>query len=334
LLRTPLQLAASIGNLPLVKLLFETYHADDSLIAPDGQIALRLAVSSGHREIVNYLPSRRGGGFLRWQTQHQVAIRRIKTALKKIRTFLKFFVWDIPKFFVWRAPKHLIVEPVVNGCKWCWGHRKGCLPWCKHQIQQIPVRAKRFGKAVWKGIKAVPKAAEEMRKAVWKFGTETLPRWLKKVAMWFWELLTKRIPKAIVIALKWIWNGLSSIAKAVWNVVLKAVSLLHTVFEAVITFLRNLTLKDIWNGFCDLLRAIFITFPNTLWSWIPKFGKASYRIMKTLFGTLGQVIWWIIVGIGWVVLYVPKKFWVILQSLGGSFGKAWYEVVVWFSPKA
>jgi hypothetical protein len=56
--------ASSIGSLPIVKLLFEApYSAHDALVAPDGQIALRLAsTTAGHRTIVEYLPARRVGG--------------------------------------------------------------------------------------------------------------------------------------------------------------------------------------------------------------------------------------------------------------------------------
>jgi hypothetical protein len=332
--RTPLQLAASLGHLPLVKLFMEVYQCDDSLIAPDGQTALRLAAENGHREVVDYLPARRGGGFLRWQHHHQKAIRRAKRALHKLYRFLKIFFWDIEKFFLWTLPKDLIIKPLAKDCAWCWKHRKEFGPWCQHQIQQIPARVKRFGKWIWKGVKAVPKAAADAGKDVWKFGTITLPRWLKKLVLWFWNLLAKRIPKAIAIVAKWLWGGLSSIGKAVLDVILKAISLLHTVFEAIITFFRNLTLKDIWNGFCNFLQTIFIQIPKTIWSWILEFSDASLKFMKALFGTFGEVIWAIILGIGWLALYAPRKFWVALRSLGGSFGKAWYEVLVFVRPKA
>ncbi len=122
--------------------------------------------------------------------------------------------------------------------------------------------------------------------------------------------------------------------RAVLNVILKVVSLLHTVFEAVITFFCDLTLKDIWDGFCSLLHTIFVSFPKSLWSWILDFSDISFKIMNAVFGTLGDIIWWFVYGIGWLAAYVPKKFWVVLQSLGSSFSKACHEVVVFFKPKA
>lgn len=75
-MRTPLMLAASIGSLPLVKLLFKPPHsANDALVAPDGQIALRLAATAGHRAIVDYLPSRRAGGFSAFKRKMRTILR-------------------------------------------------------------------------------------------------------------------------------------------------------------------------------------------------------------------------------------------------------------------
>jgi len=314
--------AASIGSLPIVKLLFEApYSANDALVAPDGQIALRLASAGGHRAIVEYLPSRRAGGFLRWKTKNALAIARMKTALRKIGVFIKFFVWHLPKGFVWDAPKYLIVLPVVRCCKWCWGNRKKFAPWCKHQITEMPKRVTRAGKWVWKGVKKIPEAGKEL----WKFGTQTLPRWL---ALWFWDLIN-----VSVIVAKWIWAGISSLSKAAWDVILKIASLLHTILEAIVTFFRNLTLRDIWNGFCDLLQAIFVTFPTTLWSWIEKFGVVSFKVLRALFDFIGVLLWLIAVGLIWLLYYIPSKLWIIVQSLGGSIARGLSELMIWINPR-
>ena len=362
--------AASIGSLPIVKLLFEPpYSVNDALVAPDGQIALRLASAAGHRTIVEYLPARRAGGFLRWKTQNALAIARMKAALRKIRDFIKFFVWDLPKFFVWSVPKHVIVLPVVRFSKWCWANRKKFAAWIKHQITEMPKRVVRAGKWVWKGVKKIPKGIKEtgkvlwkgikkipkaiketgkvlwkgvkkipkvikaVGKELWKFGTQTLPRWIKNIALWFWNFITVDIPKAIVIAAKWIWSGISSFGKAAWDVIGKLVSLLHTILLAIVTFFRNLTLRDIWNGFCDLLRAIFVTFPKTLWSWIRRFGVASYEFMKALLGGFGELLWFIAVVLKDLVIYIPSKLWIVLHSLGGSIARGWSELMVWINPR-
>ncbi|KFX86934.1 hypothetical protein V490_08705 [Pseudogymnoascus sp. VKM F-3557] len=90
-IRTPLQHAASSGHIVLVKLLMETYHCDDAIVAPDGQTALRLAADNGHQKVVDYLPSRRLGGFRRWKHTHRKSLRRAKKAVSRIFEFLKFF---------------------------------------------------------------------------------------------------------------------------------------------------------------------------------------------------------------------------------------------------
>jgi len=229
------------------------------------------------------------------------------------------------------------VLPVVRSYKWCWANRKKFGPWCKHQLTEMPKRVAKFGKAAWKMAKKVPEA-------VWKAAKKT-PKAIKEVSedvrgigkmLWkeLWELLTVRIPNAILTALKWTWEGISSLARAIGNIFLRIVSFLHTVLEAIVTFLRNVTLRDIWNAFCDLLRAVFVTVPKTLWSWIQNFGEASYRIMKALLDGFGELLWCIAVELKDVVVYVPKHFGIILLSVGSSFAKAFSEIRVWISPKA
>ena len=349
-------LAASMGSLPIVKLLFEPpYSADDALVAPDGQIALRLASDNNHRAIVDYLPSRRAGGYLRFKTHHARSFRRIKKAFRQIWAVIKFFIWDVPKFFVWELPKLLVVLPLVRLCKWCWANRKKFGPWLKHQLTEMPKRIARFGKAVWRTTKKVgswckhqitemPKRVARFGKAVWnaaKKAPKVIWEAIKEVskAIWeiakaLWKLLTVRIPNAIFTALKWIWEGISTLARAIGDIFLKIASFLHTVLEAIVRFLRNVTLRDIWNGFCDILRAVFVTLPQTLWSWIQTFGEASYRFMKALFGCFGEALWWICVLLKDIIIYLPVRIGIILLSLGNSLAKAFSEIMVWINPKA
>ncbi len=330
--------AASTGSLPIVKLLFEPpYSANDALVAPDGQIALRLAAENDHRAIVDYLPSRRAGGYLRFKTHNARSIEKIKKTLRQIAKVIKFFVWHLPKFFVWDVPKHLIVLPVVEGCKWCWANRRKIGPWCKHQFTEMPKRVAKFGKAAWKAAKKVPKAvwkaAKRTPKVIWKV-IKKVSEAVREMGKALWKLLTVRIPNAIHIALKWTWEGISSLARAIGNTFLRFVSFLHTVFEAIITFLRNVTLRDIWNAFYDFLRAVFVTIPKILWSWIQNFGEASYRVMKALLGCFGELLWCIAVALMDLVVYFPKKFGIILLSVASSFAKIFSEIRVWISPKA
>jgi hypothetical protein len=331
--RTPLQLAASMGNLTLVKLFIEVYHANDALVAPDGQLALRLAAENGHREVADYLPLRRGGGWRRWKTHHAKAMERSKRALKKIYRFFKFFAWDIPKFFLWTCPKELIFKPTKDGLVWAWKHRGQFGPWCKREAQEMPGRVKSASRWVWKKTVAIPKAVAKAAKVTWKFSTQTLPRWLKKFWYYFLSLLTKRIPAALKAIAQWLWAGLKSIAHSISSILSRTLSLLHSIISSIISFFRGLTLRDIWNGFCELLRSIFLDLPVKMWSWVLVFGETSYQVMKTLFGEIGQILWYIGWGLVWLATYVPKKILVVVTSLGGSFGKAWQELLVWINPK-
>ena len=329
-------LAASIGSLPIVKLLFESpYCANDALVAPDGQIALRLAAENDHREIVDYLPSRRAGGYLRWKTHNARKIALIKNVLHLIVTFIKFFVWHLPKFFIWDLPKYLLVIPLVITCEWCWENKKKIGRWWKSQLLEMPKRVAKFGKAIWKVAKKVPEAVWRVSKktpeVLWN-AIKEVSKAVREIGKELWKLLTMRIPNATSIALKWTWEGLSSLARAIGNTFLRFISFLHTraVFEANITFLRNVTLRDIWNVFCDIPQAVFVTTPKTLWSWIQTFGEVSYRIAKILLGWFGQLLWWIAFLLMELVVYIPTK---LLLSIGTSTAELFFEIRVWISPK-
>jgi hypothetical protein len=356
-------LAASIGHLPLVKLFHINYSCNDGLVAPDGQIALRLASSGGHREVVDYLPSRRAGGFLRWQTAHRKSLNRVKRALYQMYRFVKFFVWDIEKFFLWTVPKHVIVIPTKDACVYCWKNKKRFADWCICEIKKGPERAKRAaqacgrgvakcgrglakipklvgetGKACWRGIKKIPgatvKAAKwtkevivDVSKACWQFLTVELPRIIKAVSKWIFQLLFVRIPKAVGIAAKWLWGGIVTICQALWNVLTRIISAIHT-------FIASLSFSDIVNAVKHVLTAIFVTFPQMVWAWIKGFGEMSYKAMKALFGCVGACIWWVARGIVYLVNYLPRKLWTIIVAMGESVGKGMHEILIWFRPKA
>jgi len=255
-------------------------------------------------------------------------------AVRKIGVILEFFSWYLPKAFLWDLPKHAVCLPISRGCAWCWKNRKGFGPWCKSQILQVPERATQVAKWIGRGLAKIPKAAKYVAKGCWKFGTETLPRWIRKISIWLWKLVTERLPKALGILARWIANAVASTVKAIWNVILKVISFLSTVVEAVISFLRSVTLADVWNGFLEILKAVFVTFPKMLLSWIESLGKLSYKLMKALLGTIGVVLWWIGYGLGCLALYIPRQLWKILKSFGESFMKGMHELRIWFDPKA
>jgi hypothetical protein len=297
-LRTPLQLAATLGNLNLVKLFVEVYHANDALIAPDGQLALRLAVEKGHADIVAYLPARRGGGWRRWKIQHGKALRRVKHATHAVYCFFEFFLWTVPKFFAWDTPKYT------------WKSRNRIAKWAKKQAQKGWKNLAKAPKYLGKACLAVPGAIWLTIKAIWR--------------------VILGIPGALKAIAKWIWKGIANFGKAIFSVLKRSASFIHTLFSSLMSFLKAVTVKDVMNSFVDLLRAVFIGFPQALWKFIKSFGTMTYKVMKSLFGLLGQIVWWIVWGLLAIVVYVPRK---TLQYLGTTGGTAVKEILVWFNPK-
>ncbi|KAI0421002.1 hypothetical protein F5X98DRAFT_313622 [Xylaria grammica] len=311
--RTPLQLAAAKGNLPIVKLLMETYGADDSLVAPDGELALRLASENGHREVVAYLPPRRGGGFRRWKTRHDVAMRRAKRAARGIYRTVEVVAFHIPKLFVWTLPKHVIVLPIVNRVKWLYQHR-GELPRLVADALKRSWRAlRKFPGDVWDVLKRIPGAVRSLTRAV--------------VAM-IWG-----IPRAVEIAALWIWSGIQALAGALGRVFNRLFSFLHTAIVAVGTFFRNITLKNVWDGFVTFVHAVIVEGPKRLWHWICRLPDVTVRMLEAIWGFIGELLGWLFWGLIKALIYVPRKLWEILASVFNSVGHGGKEVMIWINPK-
>jgi len=304
--RSPLMCAAENGNLTIVKLLMETYGADDGIVAPDGELALRLAASHGHREIVKYLPTRRRGGWKRWKTKHQKAMKRIVQAGKGIYSFFWMLGFEIPKFFLWSIPKHCIVLPAIDGIKWLHLHRA-----------ELPERIVAWMKKVWIRLKKFP---EEL----WDFN--------KHLAKFTWTGI-KRLPKSLKIALLWAYTGLKEVASAITHILTRLWSFLHTAFAAMASFFHNVTLKDVWDGFKSFLRSLFVDGPKKIWEWVRRFEKMTLKMLEVMWGCTGWMLWMLLRGIVEVFIYVPRKLFVILVSAAGSVRSAFKEVLIWINPK-
>jgi hypothetical protein len=162
-------------------------------------------------------------------------------------------------------------------------------------------------KQFWKGMKAVPGLVKQGARKTWKG--------IKAAGSWLENLFMRQIPLC-----KWL---TSSIASA-----------FHTFFSAIADFFRSVTLADIVNGFNRVLHAIFIEFPQLVWSGLKALGHGIQATLEGLFG----VLYWIVYGIIWlllyIVLYVPKRIGIILVNIAGGIGKAFKEVWTWISPKS
>ncbi|KAH7324607.1 hypothetical protein B0I35DRAFT_348711 [Stachybotrys elegans] len=307
--RTPLQLAAQQGNLAIVKVLMEDYGADDSLIAPDGALALRLAAENGHRDIVTYLPSRRGGALLRWKAAHRREMKIIRRSIRGIYMFFRVLIWEIPKFFLFTIPNEAV-----------WKKRHKIASWCKRlpsriaeEVTKMPHRMKTAAKETAAFVKKIPKFIKEASIALVRF-----------VKAW---------PAAVKAFLGWVGRGLATIGNSALSIATKLLSLIHTAVSAVVSFFRSITLKDVWNGLCVLARAVFVETPQAVWSFLKSFGDMAWKVLGGLFGLCGQALWGLAAIFLYILRYVPKKLGSIAAALGRLFQKAFNEVMVYFNPK-
>ncbi|KAK4172448.1 hypothetical protein QBC36DRAFT_222660 [Triangularia setosa] len=322
--RTPLMVAAKNGNLALVKLLVEDFGADDGIIAPDGQLALRLAAEWGHREVVEYLPLRRGGAWRRWKVHHAVAVERATKAGRRIGMFVWFFLWDLPKFILWTVPKHTVVKPVVKTAKYCWENKRRFGGWVKREVKELPGRVKKVGKGVWKGVKKIPRGVWDVMKEI--------PGVVERLGRFLWKVI-KKIPEVMKNLAVWVWTTLKKLGVAVWNVFSRVVSVLHTAVAAVLDFFRSISLKDIWNGIKAVFEAIFVVLPKAVCSGIFGLGKCVAMSILALFGLTGEVLVFLFKALCWVVTYVPSQLGKIISAIWASISKGYYEIMVWVNPK-
>ncbi|KAH0522816.1 hypothetical protein TsFJ059_006605 [Trichoderma semiorbis] len=314
--RTPLQVAAAEGKLGIVKILREL-GADDSLVAPDGAMALRLAAENGHREVVDLLPTRRGGAWKRWKVTHEKQMRRIRRILEKIGSVFKFLLWTVPKFLLWTVPKHIVTTVpkaiFVTMPKEIWQRRHKVGPWCKRQITKFPSRVKKAAKLTGEGMKDAGKV-------------------IQKVPGKIWQIL-KRIPGALWTIISWIGEGFGKIGTAAFNILKRIASLIHTTIQAVVGFFRSITLHDIANGFRAILRAIFIDFPKAAAYFATSFGKTSLKVLGYVLGSFGKGILYAFALVFLLLRWLPTKIWQMLVACGVSIGKGVEELLVWINPK-
>ncbi|CAK9784556.1 hypothetical protein CC85DRAFT_326021 [Cutaneotrichosporon oleaginosum] len=250
--RTPLMLAAAEGQLAMLRLLLDA-GADDALVAPDGQTALRLAADAGHRDLVDALPARRGGAWRRWRHHNERSVYRARSAVMALYYFARFFVWDVPKYFLWTVPKR-VGERMGRGAKWLWaetkvlvdelagalrreikllpGRLRAAAAWMLEQIRAMPARinrgskafarfARAAGSAAWEVIKATPAwVAEQGRRAAVAAGY--VARWTADAATWTGRKLAATpgaLWRATKTTARWTRDFLKATAKLLWRMI-------------------------------------------------------------------------------------------------------------------
>lgn len=299
--RTALQVAASRGNFVIARYLFQDCNADDSIIAPDGELALRLAADRKYREIVNMLPVRRGGGQLRWKTKKAKAMKEARKAAKKIGKFFKILLWEAPyTILLWGPYK-------IGEC--VWKHRKGITDFFLVLLMEIP-------RLAWKGVKKLPEMVADLGGWLLKH-TKNAPEKIKEVAKLYG---------------KWLAKALVDLGRAATEIFKRLFSVLHIVVVAMLHF-KDLTLRDVWNGFCMLARAVFVNLPKTVAKKLEALAETTYEALKKALGFFGTVVAAILTFVLGVITYIPEKLAKILKALGGPFAAGFHEVMVWYDPK-
>lgn len=298
--RTPLQCAAEEGHLAVVRVLVEEAGADDGLVAPDGALALRLAAAAGHRDIVAYLPARRGGGWRRWKTSHAKQVRRARRAAHRIGVFLYYALVAPVKLLVWHVPR------------WAWENRARA-DWMVRRARAVPAALRRVPGCAWRAAKAVPAGCRAVARATGK--------------------LVRGVPKVLLVLLGWMQSGCVRLCGAAAHGAAKVASVAHTALCAAVSLCRRITLGDVWRGVVVAARALLVDVPRAAARWAADAGRVAYESLVILLGTLGKCVYYGVVGLGWVLVYVPKRLWEIAAAMGRSVANTFDEVMVHVNPK-
>lgn len=292
--RTPLMLAAATGQLVIVRMLVGEFGADDAVVGPKGETALRLAAEAGHRDVVRYLPTRRGGAWRRVRHSREVvALQRAVVAAGKV---VRFLGWDLPRLVVVDAP--------WESLKWVWRGRD------------------RFGSWMVRVVRGFPGVLTDMAKGLWR-EVKALPRSLWRLIMWISEAL----PRTLGIMWKGLVDSAKRIARAVAFAARRLVSVLHSFFAAIINRLKEIKLRDVGHDLLVAMEALFVKLPQALLV----FASQTVVVAGTALAACFRSDW--IRTLFKLLCIVPQTFWSMLESLWASFGRGVDELITLVNPK-
>ncbi|KAG6357706.1 hypothetical protein INS49_013585 [Diaporthe citri] len=292
--RTPLMLAAATGQLAVVRMLVGEFGADDAAVGPRGETALRLAAEAGHRDVVRYLPARRGGAWRRLKhSKEVVALRRAAVSARKA---VRFFGWDLPRL--------LLVDIPWEVGKWVWRRRHCVGPWVVRVVRGTPRGLIDLAKAIWMGLKRLPRL-------LWR-----VVLWISEVVSRAWEIMRKGLV-----------DGAKNLGRAVVFAARRLVSVLHSSFAAIITRLKGIKLKDVGHDLLVAMEALFVKLPRAVWAFVSQSVVMAGRAFKTFFSNS-----WIRTLLK-VLCIVPQILWLMLESMWASFGRGLDELITLANPK-
>ena len=110
-------------------------------------------------------------------------------------------------------------------------------------------------------------------------------------------------------------------------------SFIHTLISAVLDFFRSITLANIIAGFQNILRGIFVDLPRILWQALLALGRGIHVTLVSFFGGLYWCVYYIIYGLQWVCMYVPKRVGMIILQIAAGIQRAFTELFIWLFPK-
>lgn len=292
--RTPLMLAAATGQLAIVRMLVGEFGADDAAVGLRGETALRLAAEAGHRDVVRYLPARRVGAWRRLRHSREVvALRRAAVSARKTA---RFFAWDFPRL--------LLVDIPWEVGRWVWRRRHRIGPWLVRVVRGIPEGLMDLAKGIWRGVKG-------------------LPRLFWRAIVW----ISQVVPRACGIVVKGLVDGVKRVARAVAFAARRLVSVLHSVFAAVVTRLKDIKLKDVGHDLLVAMEALFVRLPRAVWAFLCQSVVVAGKALKACFTN------YCIRTLFKLLCIVPKALWSMLESLWASFGRGLDELITLINPK-
>ncbi|KAH8814661.1 hypothetical protein DL96DRAFT_1820810 [Flagelloscypha sp. PMI_526] len=306
--RTPLMEAASVGNLAIVKLLVEQHGVDPLLVAPDGQTAFRLARDNGHAAVAEYLPATNTGGLRRIKNRSRTTVRKLKHIGENIWYYTRIITFEIPKFFIWTLPKEAlkgIYRTLTNAEK------------MKRFFRFVFVKVPKF--FFWH----LPKFF------LWDLPKE-LPSILRDLGKWIWEAMSVHIPRFLKRLGLGVWYYTKLVGVKIGHAVQAILSAIHTAILAIISFLRSVTLKDVWNGIVVAFRALFIDLPLLLWQGL----KGAWKIFDYMMCGIFNIFWLLAKCLVMdVLLFIPVQLWHGLVEVGGWLGRVGREILLFINPK-
>lgn len=327
IMRTPLMAAASQGSLPLVRLLYNDLKADDTVVAPDGVIALRLAVLGNHTEIIALLPSRRRGGWLRFKHSQRKAMRRIRKAGYALYRLVRFFVWDLPKFFVWDIPKACLpslkqaIKAIPRIPSAIYRLTKWLVKGLWKVILKLPQFIATFAKKLWATIKEVPSFCVEFIKGLWTVA--------KAITRWLWKFITHTIPQLLRSTIIFVGQKLTATGRFLLQLLMDIASFFHTLLTAIITCFKAVTLKDIVHA----LSVVFVSIPRWIWKTIQDVAVAIKNGTIWTLEQMGDLVHCLVRLIWELCLWIPKKVGQIAVGIGEIGVAGVREIAWWINPK-